>query len=238
MDYTENLYNKFTDNNILFTTSGIKRDIKKFNYIPGVVVEENSAFLSGNNVCKMGYGSYTLSPLDKRVTVGRFSSISRNVKIMGGSHPIERFSTSSATYDSNFKIFDDFSKSASFVQKPLPKKNVDVSVQIGNDVWVGADVVFSRNVKIGHGAIVAAGSLVTKDVEPYSIVGGVPAKKIRYRFSYGQIKELLHLEWWNYDISKLNLDAEINIDDFIARIKTEIDNGTIKKLEPKRVVLP
>lgn len=238
MDSTENLYEKFTNNNILFTTSGSKRDIKKFNYKQGVIIEENSAFLKGSNVFAMGYGSYTFSPLDVRVTVGRYSSIAKNVRLIGLKHPIERFSTSSATYDKNFKIFDDFIKSDSFEQKPLPKKNVDVSLQIGNDVWVGEDVVFSRNVKIGHGAIVAAGSVVTKDVEPYTIVGGVPAKRIKYRFSYGQIKELLHLEWWNYDISKLNLDAEISIDDFIVRIKNEIDNGTIKKLEPKKVVLP
>lgn len=237
MDNSVELYDKLVDNNILFTVSGARRKIDTFYYKPGTIIEENSAFLSGSTLFSMGYGSYAFSPLHVDVKVGRYSSIAHNVKIMGGRHPIERFSSSSATYDYGFRIYNDFQKSDSFVQKPIPRKGNDVSIEIGNDVWVGIDVMLGRNVKIGHGAVVAAGAIVTKDVEPYSIVGGVPAKIIGYRFSYGQIKELLHLNWWDYDISKLNIDAEMNIDDFIETIKTAIDNNTIEKLDPKKVVL-
>ena len=78
-------------------------------------------------------------------------------------------------------------------KKPLPV--------IGNDVWIGFSTTILNGVRIGDGAIVAAGSVVTKDVEPYSIVAGVPAKIIGKRFSDDMIERLLDLQWWNYDPS-------------------------------------
>ena len=74
---------------------------------------------------------------------------------------------------------------------------------IGNDVWIGSHVLIKGGVHIGNGACVAAGAVVVKDVPPYAIVGGVPAKVIRYRFSPEVIGKLLELEWWNFDESKL-----------------------------------
>ena len=71
-------------------------------------------------------------------------------------------------------------------------------ILIGNDVWIGCNTIITRGVKIGDGAVIAAGSVVTKDVEPYTIVGGVPAKMIRHRFDYKTIARLLELQWWQY----------------------------------------
>ncbi len=70
---------------------------------------------------------------------------------------------------------------------------------IGNDVWIGSNVLIIGGIKIGDGAIVAAGAVVTKDVPPYAIVGGIPARIIRFRFDKEQINKLLELKWWNKD---------------------------------------
>jgi len=78
---------------------------------------------------------------------------------------------------------------------------------IGNDVWIGAKSTIMSGVTIGDGSVVAAGSIVTKDVAPYSVVGGNPAKHIKYRFSTGQIKDLLDIAWWNWEESKIKEEA-------------------------------
>lgn len=98
---------------------------------------------------------------------------------------------------------------------PIGKK----LVEIGNDVWIGSHVLIMDGVKIGDGAIIAAGAVVTKDVEPYSIVGGVPARHIRYRFSEEQIKKLLQLKWWEKDFGwiKEHYRDFRNINEFIAK---------------------
>jgi virginiamycin A acetyltransferase len=85
---------------------------------------------------------------------------------------------------------------------------------IGNDVWIGYEVVVMAGVKVGDGAIIAAKSVVTKDVPPYAIVGGNPAQIIRQRFSDGEIATLLEIAWWNWDIEKISrhLDQIVNAD--------------------------
>ena len=71
--------------------------------------------------------------------------------------------------------------------------------EIGNDVWIGSHVLILDGVSVGDGAIIATGAVVTKDIEPYSIYGGVPARLIRYRFSQERINYLLNFSWWNKD---------------------------------------
>lgn len=74
---------------------------------------------------------------------------------------------------------------------------------IGNDVWIGYDAVIMAGVKIGDGAIIGTRAVVTKDVEPYSIVGGVPAKEIRKRFATDIIEKLQNLQWWNWPVERI-----------------------------------
>ncbi|MCR4907844.1 MAG: CatB-related O-acetyltransferase [Lachnospiraceae bacterium] len=76
-------------------------------------------------------------------------------------------------------------------------RDTEGHIEIGSDVWIGNNVLIMDGVKIGDGAVVGAGALVTKDIEPYSINAGIPARKIRYRFDGETIKELLRLRWWD-----------------------------------------
>lgn len=91
--------------------------------------------------------------------------------------------------------------------------------EIGNDVWIGQNAVIMDGVKIGDGAIVAAGAVVTKDVAPYAIVGGVPAKLIKYRFDEATIKDLLRLKWWELSDKEI-LSLPVNdVKESIKRLK-------------------
>lgn len=144
-------------------------------------------------------------------SIGKYCSVGPGVKIGLGTHPTNSFVSTHPIFYSTRK-----QAQISFVQKELfceIKKIV-----IGNDVWVGANTVIVDGVKIGDGAIIGAGSVITNDVEPFAIVGGVPGKLIRKRFSDNEIKFLLELKWWNKSIEwiKKNKDYFINIE-FLVR---------------------
>ena len=107
-----------------------------------------------------------------------------------------------------------------FADKSYFKENSHTN--IGNDVWIGTRSIINDGITIGDGAIIAAGSVVTKDVAPYAVVGGVPAKIIRYRFNDEDIEFLKKISWWNNDINwiKINFDSFHHID----RLKELINN--------------
>lgn len=121
--------------------------------------------------------------------IGKFCSIGPDVKIAPGKHPVDFVSTSPMFFSTGKQVGITFSDK-SFYQE-------NDSVEIGNDVWIGANCVILDGVKIGNGAIIAAGSIVNKDVENYSIVGGVPAKFIKYRFEKNIREKLNSVKWWN-----------------------------------------
>jgi len=136
-------------------------------------------------------------------SIGKFCSIGANVKIGLGRHPSTGFvSTSPVFYSKKGQlpiIFD-------IEEEKFPEY---LRINIGNDVWVGYNVTILDGVSIGDGAIIAAGSVVTKDVLPYSIVGGVPAKLIKYRFSEEIILALINLKWWEKDIVWIKENFEL-----------------------------
>ena len=155
---------------------------------------ENSKFIGS----KIGYASYISNNTNlQNVKIGRFSSIGPNVITIHGTHPTSMFvSTHPSFFSTDFT--PSYTKKQLFKEKPTPLNDEEPYITlIGNDVWIGASVNIIEGVKLCDGCIVAAGSLVNKDVEPYSIVGGVPAKHIRYRFEPNEIKFLLKLKWWN-----------------------------------------
>lgn len=134
-------------------------------------------------------------------TIGKFSSISDCCVIGLPGHPTNHLSTSPLFTAPFNALRETWVKER--VYKPV------INVEIGNDVWIGYGVMIPNNVKIGDGAIVAAGAVVTKDVPPYAIVGGVPAKVIRYRFPEDKIEKLMELKWWNKPIEEIKTHIDL-----------------------------
>ena len=107
---------------------------------------------------------------------------------------------------------------------------------IGNDVWIGQGAFIKGGVTIGDGAIVAAHAVVVKDVPPYAVVGGVPARVIKYRFDEDAIKDLLEIKWWNYDLAAFGDLDWADVASCIKKIKGKITTG-LKPYESKRVTV-
>jgi|TARA_B100001559_G_C16375311_1_gene563954 acetyltransferase-like isoleucine patch superfamily enzyme len=135
-------------------------------------------------------------------SIGKYCSISMNFKSGLGTHPKTLPSTSPIFYTRKYAI------KSSFGFKRLKKVSEYQKITIGHDVWIGADVIIIDGVKVGNGAIIAAKAVVTKDVPNYAIVGGVPANKIKYRFSEDIISKLEELKWWDWSEEKIIRNKE------------------------------
>lgn len=154
--------------------------------------------------------------------IGRFCSIGGNVKTGLGIHPTTVFvSICPSFYSLNSQTDISFAKKQLFEEHKYIDLKRTYFCEIGNDVWIGNNVMIMDGINIGDGAVVAGGSVVTKDVAPYTIVGGIPAKEIKKRFTQNQISNLLSMKWWNWSLDKLHEKAELfeNIEVFIKRGK-------------------
>jgi acetyltransferase-like isoleucine patch superfamily enzyme len=166
----------------------------------------------------MSFGKYTYGfpniyyqNDNAKLVVGNFCSIAKNVNIyLGGNHRTDWVTTYPFGHI-HTEPFNNFNG----VGHPSTKGDVI----IGNDVWIGSNVTIMSGVTVGDGAVIANNSHVVKNVEPYSLVGGNPAKFIKYRFTSEQIEKLLEIKWWHWDDEKINnlspLLCNNNIDEFI-----------------------
>jgi len=170
------------------TVSGFSRGLQNVVFDGKNAVPDRCNF-SGN--VKIGYAT-TLgynNVLAGEITIGKYCQLGGDVVLHATNHPI----SSMTTYINN-----------NLFQGELKGLKEENEIVIGNDVWIGHGVIIVGNINIGNGAILAAGSVITKDVPPYTIVGGVPAKIIKKRFSNQIIQEIETLKWW--DLSEVELE--------------------------------
>ena len=183
-----------------------------------VVTEGSNAFanysvISGSHI---GYGSYIGAGSSiQKAKIGRYCSIGPNVNCIFGKHPAHTFvSTHPSFFSLKPPVKFSYTKEQLFkeFEDPISYKGKDYAIEIGNDVWIGANVSLMDGVKIGDGAIIAANTLVNKDVAPYSIIGGIPGKLIKKRFTDEEINFLLKLKWWNKEEAWIKANAALFVD--------------------------
>ncbi|MEP5154745.1 sulfotransferase domain-containing protein [Planktotalea sp.] len=191
--------------------------------------------------CSMGAFSYAVTGHAYGTHIGRYCSIARDVNIGQFNHTMEWLSTSPFQFEQGFKFAtgENFPFKAEYDENnPDPALSARARLEltrtttIGNDVWIGHGAVLTAGVSVGDGAVIGAHAVVTKDVPPYAIVGGVPAKLIRYRFPKRQIKQLLALQWWQYAPWQLADVPFADLSAAISEIKRRINEEGMKPYQP------
>lgn len=175
----------------------------------------------------LGRGSYICSNCKINGHVGRFCSIAPNVTVISARHPYKKpYVSTSPIFVGGLNIFDvEFPKEDNF--HPHKFASSKYPVVIGNDCWIGQSAMLIDGITIGDGAVVLAGAVVTKDVPPYAIVGGVPARVISYRYDDETIAFLLGVRWWDQDISWFTENGEAMQDiEKLKKLFNESDKST------------
>lgn len=189
-----------------------------------IKLEQSAENTSYENIGRNCYGplakpsSYDMKFIE---SIGSFCSFADGCSVLQTHYmgvTTHQFLFSSFRYPDFDKLLPSKKQEEIFNKYISSKKTV-----IGNDVWVGKNVSIMSGVKIGDGAIIGAGAVVTKDVPPYAIVGGIPAKVIKFRFSEEQIQELLKIKWWDWDDKLIaeRFDDFLDINLFIKKYKVE-----------------
>ena len=195
---------KFSNNNVTIGKNCVLNNKSCFEGYNALY--NNISFLNS----RLGLGSYIANNSQINYTkIGKFCAIGENVRTYVGLHPTSNFLSIHPSFFSLQK-----QSNFTFVENQLFEEHnfIDINnkyvCQIGNDVWIGNNVTILDGIVIGDGAIIAAGALITKNVEPYTVVGGIPAKIIKKRFSSEQINKLISIKWWDWDFNKLSEIAQ------------------------------
>lgn len=178
-------------------------------------IGKNTVFIG-----KLGFGSYIAENSTIWGSIGRFCSIASDVKVLSGTHPLSGFVSTSPVFYSLLKQSNiTFAKKQHFEEFFYADKENKHTIIVGNDSWIGTGAIIVGGLIIGDGAVVLANATVTKDIPPYTIVGGVPAKVIGKRFDDETINFLLEFKWWNQSKEWFQKNADFFRD--IDRFKEE-----------------
>jgi acetyltransferase-like isoleucine patch superfamily enzyme len=205
---------------------------------PGAQIEPYVHIFRGETLpASMGAFSYSHSALVTHAFIGRYCSFGAELSWMGGEHPARWATTSPIAYDPTplqgvKAFFDDVG--AEYARRdwsePPPWR-----VEIGHDVWIGDGVMLAPHVKIGHGAVIGARSLVREDVPPYAIVVGSPARILRYRFPEPLIERLLALQWWRWTPDVLQKAAIDQPERFVDELPEIVERLGAREIRPVRL---
>lgn len=185
--------------------------------------------------CKLGAFSYFNGEAEVfHAEIGRYVSIAPGVLIGPGEHPLDLLSTHPFAFGGGGNRF----KGVAAYEAIRTRGGSTVRhrmTRIGHDVWIGARAYIAQGVTLGDGCVVAAGAVVTRDVEPYAIVGGVPARVLRMRFSEELVKRLREVRWWDWSLDR-NGVGELDFtkpEECLDRLEGLLAEGSLPKLEPK-----
>jgi phosphonate metabolism protein (transferase hexapeptide repeat family) len=170
----------------------------------------------------MGDYSYAIRDVTAIYTsIGKFCSIASHVRINPVQHPMHRVSQHHFTYRMKQFGFKDRDDEAFFDWRRSR------SCTIGHDVWIGHAAIIQSGVAIGTGAVIGSGAVVTKDVEPYAVVAGVPAKPVKKRFPDEIIQKLLAVQWWNWSRTELEerFDEFMDVENFVEKYPAVGESG-------------
>lgn len=178
---------------------------------PGAIVEPYATIADGVQIPGMGSFTEVASPFPATAQFGRYCSVGMGITFVGYRHPVEAASSSSVFFNKDREFFRAYAMNrldetgarpeiVNPVPTPQPQRK---ELVIGHDVWIGDGAVLRGGITIGDGAVIAGGSVVTKDVEPYSIIGGNPAQVIRKRFPDEICDALQKSRWWDIELEDL-----------------------------------
>jgi len=186
----------------------------------------------GERLASLGAFSYTRTLLPALINVGRYTSIADRLQVLGDRHPLEWASASPVFYAHHSGVMATLAADSGRPNRFYPFAKMPRPITIGNDVWIGQNVTLAQGITIGDGAVIAANALVVKDVAPYAIVGGNPAKIIRMRFSEAIIEQLMALRWWRYSAQDIAGYPVNQVERFCEQLAGRVAEGTMPPFSP------